>query len=102
MTWEHTLEERCPTWTYQPSFADLISKYRALHQKFAFEDTAGSSPLTGCEAAEKDRSSPLVSEHNKCSRLCFCCSRLHKTLKELDQIVSRPKSLDCVCVLSTG
>lgn len=73
---------------------------QGLHQKFAFENTAGRNPLTDCEAAEKDHSSPLVSEHDKHSRLYLCC-RQRKTLTELHQVISKPKNLDYVCVLST-
>lgn len=43
---------RCPRWAYQPSLADLISKYRTLYQKFSCQNIAGRSPLTDCEAAE--------------------------------------------------
>lgn len=66
MMWEHSLEGR---WAYQPLFADLISKPWALHQKLAFESTAGRSPLADCEVAEKVYSSPLLSECDKHIRM---------------------------------
>lgn len=52
-------------WAYQPLFTGLLSKPWALDQKLAFESTAGRSPLADCEVAEKDHSSPLVSECEK-------------------------------------
>lgn len=72
---------------HRPSFADLISKPRALHQKLAFESTAGRSPLKDWKVVEKDHSSPLkygVSEYSNHIRLYLFC-RQHKTLKELHQ-----------------
>lgn len=96
MMWEHSLQGRWACW---PSLADLISKPKALHQKRAFESTAGRSPLADCAVDEKDHSSPLVSEYDKHIRLCC---RQHKTLKEFHQAVSKPENLDYVCILSTG
>lgn len=64
MMWEYILE--MGGWSsgeHLPSFADLISEFRALCQRFANENKAGRSPLPDCEAAEKSHSSPLVSEH---------------------------------------
>lgn len=98
MMWEHSLQGK---WAYWPSLADLISKPKALHQKLAFGSTAGRSPLADYAVAEKDRSSPLVSEYDKHNRLYLCC-RQHKTLKELHQAISEPENLDYVYILCTG
>lgn len=58
-------------WRGTSAFVNLISKSRALCQRFANENKASRRPL-GTEAAEKNCSSSLVSEHRINTMYCTC------------------------------